>query len=383
MTPFLAASLVLAAQGPAPTTADFLRELRRPKPDYAARLKSWATEKSLREGIARQSELEAMWAVEAPSARTVEVVDELSTFRLPLKKLAGSETFAASATLPEGTAMRWSLRLDGKPLGQPRQLEAYRVPDDMRAHRGVLKGEMIAQTPWKSQIFEGTTRDWWIYVPASYRPDQAAAVMVFQDGQWAKGYMQNVLDNLISKGEMPVTIGIFLVPGTRADGGSNRNFEYDSLGDRYARFLLEEILPEVGKRYNLRQDPESRAIAGNSSGGICAFNVAWERPDAFRKVLSSIGSYTNLAPGQNGSAGGHIFPSLVRKYDRKPIRVFLQDGENDVDNQFGSWWLANLQMERAFAFKSYDYKFVGGKGFHSDAHLRAILPDALRWLWRK
>lgn len=383
MISILAATLVLAPQGPQPTTADFLRELNRPKPDYAARLKAWATEKSLKEGIARQTELDAMWAVEAPGARSAEVVDELSTFRLPLEKLAGSDTFAARATLPHGTAMRWSIRLDGKPLGQPRQLEAYRIPEEMKPHRGVLKGEMLAQTPWKSQIFEGTTRDWWIYVPTQYRPDQPAAVMVFQDGQWAKGYMQNVLDNLIARGDIPVTIGIFLVPGTKADGGSNRNFEYDSLGDRYARFLLEEILPEVGKRYNLRQDPEGRAIAGNSSGGICAFNVAWERPDAFRKVLSSIGSYTNLAPGQNGSAGGHIFPSLVRKYDRKPIRVFLQDGENDVDNQFGNWWLANLQMERAFAFKSYDYKFVAGKGFHSDAHLRAILPDAMRWLWRK
>ena len=383
MTPLLAATLLLAGQGPAPTTKDFLLEIRRPQAEFATRLKAWATEKSLREGIARQVELDTLWAIEAPGARSAVVVDSLSPFRLELKRQAKSDVFAAASDLPEGTAMRWTIQVDGKPVGQPRQLEAYRVPEDMKPHRGVLKGEMIPQTPWKSRIFEGTTRDWWIYVPASYRPDQAAAVMVFQDGQWAKGYMQNVLDNLIAKGEMPVTIGVFLVPGTRADGGSNRNFEYDSLGDRYARFLLEEILPEVGKKYNLRQDAEGRAIAGNSSGGICAFNVAWERSDAFHKVLSSIGSYTNLAPGQPGNAGGHLFPSLIRKLDRKPIRVFLQDGENDIDNQFGSWWLANLQMERAFAFKSYDYKFVGGKGFHSDAHLRAILPDALRWLWRK
>ncbi|MGV3615485.1 MAG: alpha/beta hydrolase [Fimbriimonas sp.] len=383
MSPLLAATLLLAAQNPKPTTADFLRELPRPRDDYATRLKTWLGEKPLKDGAARQDGLDTMWVIEAPGVRNVEVVDTMSTYKLPLKRLKGTDLFAAATKLPEGTAMQWVLQLDGKPLGNPRQLEAYPVHPDMRPHAGVLKGQMIQQTPWKSQIFEGTTRDWWLYVPAQYRPDQPAAVMVFQDGQWAKGYAQNALDNLIAKGDMPVTIGIFLVPGTRADGGSNRNFEYDSLGDRYARFLLEEILPDVGKRYNLRQDAAGRAIAGNSSGGICAFNVAWERPNEFGKVLSAIGSYTNLAPGQNGSAGGHIFPSLIRKLDRKPIRVFLQDGENDVDNQFGSWWLANLQMDRALAFKGYDYRFVPGKGFHSDAHLRAILPDALRWLWRK
>jgi enterochelin esterase family protein len=384
MTPFVAASLLLlSAQTPKPTTADYLRELRRPAPDYATRLRSWVGEKPLKEGVVRQEGLDALWAVEAAGARKVEVVDEMSAFRLPLRHLAGGDVYAVSARLPEGAAMRWVLHVDGKPVGGARNLEAYSVHPDMRAHAGVVKGSVLPQAPWKSQIFEGTTRDWWLYVPAQYRPDEPAAVMVFQDGQWARGYVPTAFDNLIAKGDMPVTIGIFLAPGTRADGGSNRNFEYDSLGDRYARFLLDEILPEVEKSYRLRHDPEGRAIAGNSSGGICAFNVAWERPDAFHKVLSAIGSYTNLAPGQNGNAGGHIFPSLIRKQDRKPIRVFLQDGENDIDNAYGSWWLANLQMDRALAFKSYDYKFVPGKGFHSDAHLRAILPDALRWLWRK
>jgi enterochelin esterase family protein len=168
----------------------------------------------------------------------------------------------------------------------------------------------------------------------------------------------------------------------RADGRRNRSFEYDTLSDQYARFLLEEILPEVQKSVNLRQDAASRAISGASSGGICAFTVAWERPEAFSKVLSWIGSFTNIASGESRRAGGHNYPALIRKTPKKPIRVFLQDGENDLDNAHGNWPLANQQMAKALAFAGYDYQFVYGKGFHSAAHGRAILPDSLRWLWR-
>jgi enterochelin esterase family protein len=138
---------------------------------------------------------------------------------------------------------------------------------------------------------------------------------------------------------------------------------------------LEEILPEVGKEYKLTEDPDGRAICGISSGGICAFTVAWQRPDAFRKVLSHMGSFTNIR-------GGHVYPALIRSTPAKPIRVFLQDGINDLDNQHGNWWLANLEMDAALKFKQYDYKFVGGTGKHSGKHGGAILPDSLRWLWR-
>ena len=138
---------------------------------------------------------------------------------------------------------------------------------------------------------------------------------------------------------------------------------------------MEEILPEVGKKYKLTEDPECRAICGISSGGICAFTVAWQRPDAFRKVLSHVGSFTNIR-------GGHVYPSLIRAEPNKPIRVFLQDGDKDLDNVWGNWWLANLEMEAALKFKQYDHKFVGGTGGHSGKHGGAILPDSLRWLWR-
>ena len=199
-----------------------------------------------------------------------------------------------------------------------------------------------------------------------------------------------MVDNLIAKKEMPVTIAIQINPGTfplkagetprlGANGRpalpSNRSFEYDSLGDRYARFLLEEVLPEVGKSYNLTKDPLGRAISGSSSGGICSFTVAWERPNEFRKVLSFVGSFTNIR-------GGNAYPYLIRKTERKPIRVFLQDGSNDLDNTFGNWPLANQMMAASLKFMGYDYRFEFGDGAHNGKHGGAILPDALRWLWR-
>jgi enterochelin esterase family protein len=229
--------------------------------------------------------------------------------------------------------------------------------------------------------FPGTVRDGGVYIPAQYDPSKPAALMVFQDGL---GYMSAngswrvpvVFDNLIAAKEMPVTIAIFLNPGLRGEQ-SNRSFEYDSLGDAYARFLITEAIPFVTNKYSLAiaQDPEMRAICGASSGGICAFTVAWERPDQFRKVLSTIGSFTNIR-------GGHNYPALIRKTEPKPIRVFLQDGSNDLNNLHGDWPLANQEMASALRFMGYDHKFVLGDGSHNSRHGGAILPDALRWLWR-
>ena len=232
-----------------------------------------------------------------------------------------------------------------------------------------------------STVFPGTVREGGVYIPSQYDPAKPAALMVFQDGL---GYMSTngswrvplVFDNLIAAKEIPVTIGIFLNPGSR-DGQSNRSFEYDSLGDAYARFLLNEVIPFVTNKYSLAitADPEMRAVCGSSSGGICAFTVAWERPDQFRKVLSTIGSFTNIR-------GGHNYPALIRKTERKPLRVFLQDGSNDLNNLFGDWPLANQGMASALRFMGYDHKFVFGNGSHNGRHGGAILPDALRWLWR-
>lgn len=253
--------------------------------------------------------------------------------------------------------------------------EDYKLGPDSMRHEGVPRGT-VTKAAWRSKVFPDTVRDYWVYVPAQYDGSKPACAMVFQDGQ---GYVSEtgefrvpiVFDNLIHKREMPVTVGIFINPGQP----NNRSIEYDTLSDQYARFLLEEILPEVGKKCKLTDDPECRAICGISSGGICAFTVAWQRPDAFRKVLSHVGSFTNIR-------GGHVYPSLIRSSPKKPLRVFLQDGDKDLDNAWGNWWLANLEMEAALKFKHYDYKFVGGTGGHSGKHGGAILPDSLRWLWR-
>ncbi|GAB5403249.1 MAG: alpha/beta hydrolase-fold protein [Aureliella sp.] len=266
----------------------------------------------------------------------------------------------------------------------------YKLGPDSMVKEGAPKGT-VSQHTWKSEVFEGTIRYYSVYVPAQYDPAKPAAVMVFQDGH---AYVDpdgqfratTVMDNLIHAGEMPVTIGIFIDPGHKSEElpekrgwnprPANRSFEYDTLSDQYARFLLEEILPEVGKSYNLTDDPEMRAICGISSGGICAWNVAWYRPDAFRKVLSHVGSFTNIR-------GGHNCEALIRKTENKPIRVFLQDGSGDLDNSHGNWPLANQEMAASLKYKGYDYKFVYGDGGHNGKHGGAILPDSLRWLWRK
>ncbi len=220
---------------------------------------------------------------------------------------------------------------------------------------------------WESKIFEGTVRDWSIYVPAQYKPEQPAALMIFQDGESfsnVKGRWRVpvVFDNLIAKGEMPPTIAVFISPGHEKSKPqqpgkySNRSLEYDSLGDRFARLLLEEIVPEVEKRYTLSKDPDMRAIGGSSSGGICAFNVAWERPDSFRKVLINVGSFTHLR-------GGNVFPSLVRKTEPKPLRVYMADTSGDVDNAFGSWAWSNQLMASALQYMGYDLRFDWAEGY--------------------
>lgn len=261
--------------------------------------------------------------------------------------------------------------------------ESYELSPDSMPQEGVPQGEVKGPFHWKSEIFPGTERDYWIYVPAQYDRAKPACVMVVQDGlglanNWK---LPTVMDNLIHKKEMPVTIGIFVMhgivpaPNENAQPRFNRSFEYDSLGDRYARFLIEEILPEVGKDYNLSQDPNDRAIAGASSGAICAFNVAWERPDQFRRVISTIGTFVDLR-------GAGEFPTLIRKFEPKPIRVFLQDGSNDLDLYAGSWWMANQSMLSALKYAGYDVAHNWGEGGHNARHAQAIMPDILRWIWR-
>lgn len=271
-------------------------------------------------------------------------------------------------------------------LGLPGVGEPVYGPDS-QVQPGVPKGTVSEHLWSDSKIFPGTKRKYFVYVPAGHDPAKPAAVMVFQDGHAfvnpAGDYrVPVVLDNLIHAGSIPPLIAVFVDPGhcqgdfpASAWKNDNRSLEYDTLSDAYARFLLEEILPEVARTHKLTDDPNQRAICGASSGGICAWTVAWQRPDAFRKVVSFIGSFTNIR-------GGDVYPGLIRKTPPKPIRAFLQDGIHDLDNQHGSWPLANMQMQAALEFAKYDFRYVWGTGGHSGKHGGTLLPDALRWLWR-
>ena len=280
-----------------------------------------------------------------------------------------------------------TMSLSGEEKPKPAK---YDLGKDSQVQDGVPKGKVTEGVWTSTTALPGTIRQYWVYVPAQYDGTTPCAVMVFQDGH---AYVNEtgefratvVMDNLIHKGDMPVTVGIFIDPGHKKEKlpekagwnpqPENRSVEYDTLSGAYAKFLIDEILPAVSKDLRLSSDPNQRAICGISSGGICAWTVAWERPDAFRKVLSHVGSFTNIR-------GGHNYHALIRKTEKKPIRVFLQDGDKDLDNAHGNWWLANLEMEAALKFAKYDYKFVGGTGGHNGKHGGAILPESLRWLWR-
>jgi gluconolactonase len=248
------------------------------------------------------------------------------------------------------------------------------------------KGEVTHYTFDHSKIFPGTVRDYWIYVPKQYDPSKPACLFVCQDG--IQYNAPNVFDELIHKKEMPVVIGVFVTPGrvkaptNQAMDRFNRSFEYDGLGDNYIRFLLEELLPEVetkmapnGRPIRLSKDGNDRCIAGASSGAICAFTAAWERPDSFRRVFSAIGTYVGLR-------GGNVYPTLIRKSEPKPIRIFLQDGSSDLNIYGGDWWMANQEMERALIFAGYEVNHDWGTGGHNDQHATRIFPNAMRWLWK-
>jgi len=258
--------------------------------------------------------------------------------------------------------------------------EEYVHGPDSSRQPGVPKGVVTKHVWTESKVYPGTTHDYWVYVPAQYKADTPAAVMVFQDGS---GFVNEtgsfrvpiVFDNLIHKGEMPVTIGVFISPGILPARNPSeqarfyRSHEYDAVNGRYARFLMDEILPFVGKSYSLTNDPNMRAISGSSSGGNCSVNAAWERPDAFRRVVSFIAGFTH-------QRGALILPSQVRKFEGKPLRIFLQDGTGDVNIQ------SNQDMIAALNQGGYDAKLVVGTEGHNSKHGGPLLPEALRWVWR-
>lgn len=268
-------------------------------------------------------------------------------------------------------------------VGRLQAQTEYELTADSQRQADVPQGKLEGPFNLASSVFPGTQRKYWIYVPAQYDAQKPACSLIVQDGlkraeEW---HLPEVIDNLIHKKEIPVMIGIFVDPGEVAAVSPdarpryNRSFEYDSLGDRYARFLIEELLPEVSKIYNISPEANDRALAGASSGGICAFNAAWERPDAFRRVISTIGTFVGLR-------GGNQFSMLVRKTEPKPLRIYLQDGQTDLNIYGGDWWIANQDMLSALKYAGYDVQYSWGDGGHNGNHGAAIMPDAMRWVWK-
>jgi enterochelin esterase family protein len=298
---------------------------------------------------------------------------------------------------------------------EPRKPGEYPPTADSLPQPGVPKGKLIGPLEFKSKIIAGTVRRYWIYVPVKYDAANPPNLLVFQDGQRAinpQGPLNIpvVLDNLIAKGDIPPTLGVFITPGNTGTehypdnlGTGNPNHrapEYDALSDAYARMLIEEILPEVAKSYKFTDDPKKRAIGGTSSGAICAWTVAWHRPDAFGNVISMIGSYTSIGyhPATATTPmipGGDTYPGLIRRNPIRPIRIFLQDGTNDLNNEFGNWHLANEQMLSSLQWANanadaknipgarYDVRYEWGDGAHSDVHGGWLLPGILRWMFGK
>jgi predicted alpha/beta superfamily hydrolase len=281
--------------------------------------------------------------------------------------------------------------------------DVYQLGPDSAPREGVPQGKVIGPLTLESKTtYPGTSRNYWVYVPTQYDGATPARLMVFQDGHAfvnLKGdyRIPYVFDNLIYRREMPVTIAVFINPGRTpeqkeatagewGDRTNNRRVEYNALDDKYSKLIVEELLPAIRKDYKISDDPSDRAIAGASSGAICAFTVAWHRPDQFRKVISTIGSFTNIM-------GGHVYPDLVRQNERKPIRIYLQDGLNDNRGMRGrgpdarydpnwDWHAQNIKMVAALSEKGYDVNYCWGIGTHSNKQGGAIMPEMLRWLWR-
>lgn len=355
----------------------------------------------------------AAWALRAPADADVAVVAEKGR-RWPMRRLGDSELWVWAERFENFSSVHYRYDVDGRRLGGGREnrfgFESYEWLPESLEQEGVPRGELVQMgTLVSTKHYPGTQRQWWIYVPGQYDPqdETPAKLIVFNDGGGfirGAGNACTAMDNLIHQGKMPVTVGVFINPGSYpadaagAEPRSNRSNEYDTCTPRFATFLDEEILPIVRQRYRISEDPWDHAICGSSSGASCAFTAAWHRNDLFRRVISFVGSYCDFRPLEDYPVYGernvleddefgpwktaHDYPALIRKTDpRKEIRVFLQDGKNDLDNRLGNWFQNNVRMASALAYAGYDYQFLAGKGMHSKKHGMSLLPEILVWLW--
>lgn len=250
----------------------------------------------------------------------------------------------------------------------------------------IKKGEIIHRHFNKSTVYPDTKREYWIYIPADYDSEKPPCLYVAMDG--ISYNAPDILDSLISTGNIPPMIGVFVTAGTFFDENGevlrfNRSNEYDKLNDTFSRFLTTDLLPDVKKQFTserkpivFSENPNDRMISGNSSGAICAFTVSWQRPDLFNKVYSGVGTFVPFK-------GGNEYPALIRKTEPKPIRIFIQDGSADTWNPlFGSWFEYNILMESALNFAGYEVQHEWGNGGHDGIHATKIFPNVMKWLWK-
>jgi len=347
------------------------------------------------------------FATQAPSQPSL-VIDEAPG--PAMQHLAGSDLWYAAARIePVGRLHSFHYMINGATFGGKLDLPAFGPLSYLQP--GVPSGTLSEKIEHTSKIYDGMKSEYWIYVPAQYDPKTPAALMVFQDGG---GYIQrdannptlNVLDNLIAEKKIPVMIAVFINPGDITDSpgtptynfvkaysdkwhrtlkDSMRSTLYDTVSDRYARFLRDEVLADVQSRYSIRKDAYNHAITGLSSGGICSFNAAWQMPDQFSRVISWIGSFTSIQWKEDPGTpdGGQDYPEKVLREPRRNLRVWLQDGSEDQENdRYGSWPLANVRLANALKLKGYDYHFSFGKGTHNSGQGAAEFPEEMIWLWR-
>ena len=354
----------------------------RPNEEFRAALVEALGEENIVKGTAVLGEgPDFVFALESREAPVLYVDGESAGRMRPVR---GTPLWFATARLETGRSHSFYYVVAGERRGGRTDIAAY-LPESYE-QEGVPHGTLSEKLTHTSQIYPGMTSDYWIYVPAQYRPDTPAALMVWQDGEShtvrnGNNRTLNVVDNLIQQDKIPVMILVFINPGT-AGGRRMRSIEYDRIDDTYARFLRDELLPEVYAKYNIRKDGYSRAIAGVSSGGICAFNVAWNQPDQFSRVLSIVGSFTSIQWRPGEQDGGNLYPFKVRKEDVRNIRVWLQDGSEDLENNHGSWPLQNIQMANSLKLKGYDFHFSFGHNTHSALGAYSELPRSMAWLWR-
>ena len=332
-----------------------------------------------------------VWAVDNVKQPTLVVNDQPVASKM--RRIGSTSTWFHFGQLAAGASYRFHYKVDGATVGGANDIPAY-TPDSYEKP-GVPRGTLTPKMVHTSKLYPGMQSDYWVWVPAQYNPAVPAALMVWQDGERYNARnteeacrlcpslyrLHEVTENLIHQKKIPVMIHVFISPGT-LNGRAMRATLYDTMSDLYSQFLMTELLPEVYAKYNIRKDAYSRAIQGQSSGGICAFNVAWRHPDQFSRVYTVVASYVSIGWRPGEIDGGNVFPFLVRREQRKNLRVYMNDGSEDQESNFGSWPLQNIQMANSLKLRGYDFKFTFGGGTHHAAQASAELPGILTWLWR-